>query len=107
MSNLDDLIPTPDFLDPRFELGSTVPGTRSFHVFVPQDVGVISYKRTADDESFSGTFDFYKSTTISVIKPKMQDYVVASYDEHWWAGVVIGLHRSNNERCESTIHDTS
>ena len=48
----------------KFDYGRTVPGTRSFHVFSPQEIGVISYKRSPDDNEFSGTFYFFKKSTL-------------------------------------------
>ena len=51
---------TRGYLTARFDCGSTVPGTRSFHLFVPQGKGVVSYKRCADDDEFAGTHDFSK-----------------------------------------------
>ena len=41
---------TRHYLSARFECGDTVPGTRSFHMFVPQRPGAVSYKQCAEDE---------------------------------------------------------
>ena len=85
----EDLGPVREYLQSRYELGSTVPGTCSFHLFKPVDVGVISYKTTADDANFCGTFYFFNNPTSSkVIQPKMHDYVAVTYDEHLWIGIV-------------------
>ena len=46
-------------LKSRFEKGSTVPGTRSFHWFSSQSVGSISYKRVSID-SFLELITFLK-----------------------------------------------
>ena len=66
----------------------TVPGTMSYHLFAPQEVGVISYKRCADDTEFAGRFDFLNFSAVQQITPKDQDLVAALYDDHWWVGVV-------------------
>ena len=39
-----DVIEYRHVLAQRCEYGRTVPGTRSFHVFSPQEIGVVSYK---------------------------------------------------------------
>ena len=38
---------TRELLAYRFQFGSTVPGT-SFHVFIPEEVGVVAFKRCAE-----------------------------------------------------------
>ena len=71
-----------------FSFGHTVPGTRSYHLFASQEVGVISYKRCADDTEFAVSFDFLNFSAVQQITPKEQDFVIALYDDHWWVGVV-------------------
>ena len=59
-------------LEDRFALGSTVPGTRSFHYFEPIGPYEIAYKRTSEDDSFSGTHNFkgeiYKALTLKDVQ---------------------------------------
>ena len=62
----------------------TVPGAMSYRLFAPQKVGVISYKRCADDTEFAGRFDFLNFSAVQQITPKDQDLVAALYDDHWW-----------------------
>ena len=45
-------------LQKRYEGGCTVPGTCSFHVFIPKQIGIIAFKRTAEDEDFSEELNF-------------------------------------------------
>ena len=59
---------TRELLAYRFQFGSTVPGTRSFHVFIPEEVGVVAFKRCAEDEFFAGRHNF--NSAIADIRPK-------------------------------------
>ena len=84
-----DMIEYRHVLAQRFEYGQTVPGTRSFHVFSPQEIGVVSYKWSPDDKEFSGTFHFFKKSTLPEINPSIGDFVAANCDEHWRVGMVL------------------
>ena len=75
-------------LTARFDCGSTKPGTRSFHLFVPQGKGVVSYKRCADDDEFAGTHDFFKNISETIVDVHVNDYCAAWCDKRWWVGVV-------------------
>ena len=79
-----------EFLQFRHELGSTVPGICSFHMFKPMNVGVISYKTTAKDDNFSRTFYFFDGPASNKpLQSKIHDYVAVFFDEHLWMGVII------------------
>ena len=88
---------TRELLKARFSLGSTVPGTRSFHVFVPQGNGVIAFKRCAEDESFAEMHNFLSTSQNADIHPKKQDFVASLYDEHWWVGLVVDVDTESND----------
>ncbi len=66
----DGVEKTRELLKARFCHGSTVPGTRSFHMFVPQGNGVIPIKRFAEDESFAG-----RERTTFLVPQKMLNYI--------------------------------
>ena len=73
-------------MEVRYESGSTVPGTRSFHQFVPTDVNCISYKRLSSDSFLAGSKNFSalpvrKSYTVG-------KYVAAVYDLDWYVGLI-------------------
>ena len=84
-------------LQNRYAGASTLPGTRSYHVFIPNEVGIISYKRTAEDQVLSGTHNFLKKSLANYIIPKIQDYVAVVYDNHWWIGLVEALEEETLE----------
>ena len=68
-------------LTERFSCGSTVPGTRSFHYFEPVEPYKITYKRTAEDESFSGVCNMSNKSPTSICCKdlKINDYVACRY----------------------------
>ena len=86
----DDLTQVRTKLKTRYELGHTVPGTRSYHVFIPQNIGIISFKRIGEDKEISGQHSFFQSQQTSII-PNYQDYVAVKYDHHWWIGLVVAV----------------
>ena len=67
-----------------FALGQTIPGIRSYHFFKPVGSNVVSYKRTAEDDAFAGSFS---------ITVRLNDYVACRYDKKWWIGVVEEVDR--------------
>ena len=66
----------------RFDLGQTIPGTRSYHFFKP--VNSNAYKRTAEDDALAGSFNitgeacFVRMTTESL---RLNEYVACKYDK--------------------------
>ena len=46
------------YLKLRYKLGSTVPGTRTYHCFIPISTHEIQFKRINADVEFSGSFKF-------------------------------------------------
>lgn len=87
-------------LQARYKIGHTIPGTRSFHVFLPVQSGVISFKRTAEGDEVSGKHHFFPTVphlSHLSFKPKLQDYVAARYDGHWWVGLVVEINQTNKE----------
>ena len=77
-------------LKTRYELGHTVPETSSYHVFIPQNIRIISFKRIGQDKEISGQYRFFQSQPTSII-PNNQDYVAVKYDHHWWIGLVVAV----------------
>ena len=63
----------------------TIPGTRSFHVFIPNGLHITFYKQTAKDAHLSGTYSFFKQPE-KAVQPHMQDYAAVLYGGHWWIG---------------------
>ena len=73
-------------LQQRYDGASTIPGTRSFHVFIPNGLDIIFYKRTAEDPQLSGTYSFLKQPG-KAVRLHMQDYAAVLNGGHWWIGL--------------------
>ena len=86
----DDLTKVCTKLKTRYAHGHTVSGTNSYHVFLPKNVGILSFKRIGEDEEIKWTTQFFQAKQTSII-PDIQDYVVVKYDSHWWIGLVIAV----------------
>jgi hypothetical protein len=92
-------------------LQKTIPGTRSFHFFIPTDEYTISTKRVSEDESFSLVFKFKKesktpsiqrnSETLSV---NISSYVACTYDDSVWIGVVLDKCDDNKDIQVKFLH---
>lgn len=90
-------------LKTRFASGHTVPGTRSYHYFEPQTANVIAYKRTAEDDVFTGTLNITgesQNVSVSMSTISLNDYVACRYDEKWWIGLVEEV---SKEECDFKI----
>ena len=73
----------------RFESGRTIPGTRSFHHFLPLSEGKVTYKRVSDDEVAAGTFTFFDIVLADQISNiKIMEFIACQYDSFWWIGLV-------------------
>ena len=66
-------------LQERYSSGCTIPGTRSYHSFIPRVLEIIKFKRTSEDDIASGVHNFFK-TKSQFIVPKLHDYVAVKYD---------------------------
>ena len=86
----DDLTQVYTKLKTRYEFGHSVPGTCSYHVFIPQNIAMIYFKRIGEDKEISGQHSFFQWQQTSII-PNNQDYVAVKYDNHWWIGLVVAV----------------
>lgn len=92
-------------LQKRFQKGSTVPGTRSFHYFSSTEIGSISYKRISSDYQFAGTHSFFECTPELVIENiKVMSYIACVYDEKWWVGLVEEVDKNSNDIYVNFMH---
>ena len=94
-------------LQSRFASGHTVPGTRSYHFFEPQTANVIAYKRTAEDDVFTGTFNITgvsQNVLISMNTINRNDYVACRYDKKWWIGLVEEVSKEEQDFKVSFLH---
>ena len=95
----DDMVPVRSMLDARFYNVCTLPGTRSFHQFVPLSESVMAAKRVSEDQSYSIEFNLVlgKTNVVKMSDPKVSDFVVCSYDEEYWIGLVDEVNEEHND----------
>lgn len=83
----------------RYELiNQAIPGTRSFHQFIPISSIEIGAKRCSTDVDFAIRHKFSKLTIDNdVLSPSISSYVAVIYDSQWWIGIVIDKSDDNME----------
>ena len=65
----------------RFQLGKTIPGTRSFHFFQPTDHRTLKFKRTSIDIGLAGEHSFKRiKQKVSTDDIRIMDFVCCKYD---------------------------
>ena len=92
----DDLTEVCTKLKTRYAYGHTVPGTRSYLVFIPKNVGILSFKKIGENEETSGQHSFFQAKQTFVI-PNIKDYVIVKHEGHWWIGLVIAVENISME----------
>ena len=66
----------------------SIPGTRSYHQFVPLSRDRVGAKRCSDDEQFACTHDFNAVFCLDE-EILVGSYVAVIYDQSWWVGLII------------------
>ena len=92
-------------LDKRFQGTFAVPGTRSFHQFVPVGEHAIATKRCSDDIPFVLQHDLYCQA--SVVNVDINDIVSCLYENTWWIGLVMEIENEQNDACGKFMHPHS
>lgn len=92
-------------LEVRFSQAKTVPGTRSFHCFVPISECEIATKRISSDCTYNMVFNFSGKQNLPEEQLNMaqictNSYVACMYDDHWFFGLVLS---KDEEECDMEI----
>ena len=98
---------TRDFLQSRYASANTVPGTRSFHHFATDGVGMLKFKRVSDDQSFCGEHNFLCASSDILLNTSdvpLMSYVSCIYDCRWWIGLVIEIDAKQNDLKINFLH---
>ena len=72
----------------RYASAKTLPGTRSYHQFIPLLHSKIGAKYVSEEEQFAFTFDFNITPKAILREVKLSEFVSCIYDECPWIGVV-------------------
>ena len=88
----------------------TVPGTRSFHQFIPISSSIIGAKRVSEEVDFALRFSFGEEQ-LEGVKARVGQFVVCNYDELYWAGMLIeennDMHNVNVKFMHPSLPSTS
>ena len=75
-------------LKTRFLNAKTVPGTRSYHHFVPLSISCIGAKRTSIDEEYALKFGFASEVEQIHTSFSLNCFTISLYDKEYWIGLV-------------------
>ena len=78
----------------------TVPGTRSFHHFMPENNSSIKYKRFSKDENCI-QFNIQGNNAVQIHVAEdihLMDYVACIFDGVWWIGLVTESDDTNIDK---------
>ena len=74
----------------------TLPGTRSFHQFIPISDSIIDAKYVSDDQYYAVQFDF---NIVHLLGPgdtlSPSQFVVCLYDRQYWVGIIMEVSTEN------------
>ena len=84
---------------PRIQGTCAVPGTSSFHQFVPVGEHTIATKRCSDDNSFVLIHSLY-CQAFNVENVHINDFVSCLYENTWWIGLVMEI---DNEQTDVRV----
>ena len=101
----DDLVPVRRELKKRYARGDTITGTQSYHMFIPNGIGQVSYKRTSEDSNIAGTWSFFDAPQTYKMKDiSVGGFVACFFDELLWVGCVISIDSNTNELLINFLH---
>ena len=104
------MIKTQKSLDDRFVKATTIPGTRSYHEFIPISENTIAMKYWSKDQVVATTFSFSNKDKVSDTvnsneesseNVKALDLFSSYYNNYWWIGLVkkkIALKKMNSKK---------
>ena len=96
----EDMVVVRERMEKRFEVGKTIPGTRSSHHFIPQGGAKIAHKLCSEDEFFAATHDFKIPCHVLLSDVTPSTYVTCVYNSFWWVGLV---HKVNQDQGDVDI----
>ena len=99
----DELSETRIFLENRFLNASTIPGTHTFHQFVPLSDHKIATKRCSEDGEIALVHSF-SNTKIAEIKVFHFDFVCCLYEQQWWIGMVQDINKEEADVAVKFMH---
>lgn len=88
----------------RFKNASTVPGTRSFHQFIPLARDKIAMKQCSEDEKYDLIYDFSIGAKEKPVNSFVSGYVCCKCDNKIWIGMVLEIDMENKDLLIKFMH---
>ena len=88
----------------RFKNESTVPGTRSFHQFIPLTRDKIAMKQCSKDENYDLIHDFSIGAEEKPVNIFVSGYVCCKCDDKIWIGMALEIDMENKDLLIKFIH---
>ena len=77
-------------MEERYKRADTVPGTRSFHQFIPISDSIIGAKYVSDDQYYAVQFNF---NIVHLLGPgdslSLSQFVLCLYDRQYWVEIIM------------------
>ena len=101
-----DMVDVRKKLEARFQIGRTIPGTRSFHHFEPFGPYTVCYKRTSDSKDFAGTFNISGGGNQLILLKDLQanEYIACHYEKQWWIGIIEEVSSEEQDVLVNFLH---
>ena len=83
-------------MEERYKRADNVPGTKSFHQFIPISHLIIGTKYVSDDQYYAVQFDF---NIVNLLGPgdmlSPPQFIVFLYDRQYCVGIIMGVSTEN------------
>ena len=89
----------------RYNKARTVPGTRSFHQFVPISSNSIGAKHVSEESEYSLVFNFESAISPHQLQLKISQFVVCLYDNLYWVGMITEIDDANEDVNINFMHN--
>ena len=80
----------------RYKRAETIPGTRSFHQFIPICHSIIGTKYVSDDQYYAVQLNF---NIVHLLRPgdtlSPSQFIVCLYDRQYWVGIIMEVSTAN------------
>ena len=100
----DEIDSTREKMKERFEMARTVPGTISYHHFVPFNQFKIATKRLSEDTQYALEFEFIHQSTESALEVAESQFVSCLYENSLWIGVACEIDLENEDVMVKFLH---
>ena len=87
-----------EMLSECFSRAKTIPGTRSFHQFIPLSRGEIATKSVSEDIDYLLKFEFEQvQQVLSLSMVNTSQFVLCTYDSHKWVGMACEVDTAHKD----------